>query len=42
MKSHIQVEFLNFTSDEAEYLDVLSGKIDYGYVPFADMPSVAG
>ena len=41
MKSHIStIQFLNFTSDEAEYLDVLSGKIDYGYVPFADMPSV--
>lgn len=35
------VQFLNFTSDTAEYRDVLSGKIDYGYVPFADMPSVA-
>lgn len=41
VKSHIStIQFLNFTSDEAEYLDVLSGKIDYGYVPFADMPSV--
>ena len=38
-KSHVgKIEFLNFTSDAAEYLQVLAGKIDYGYVPFADAP----
>ena len=42
VKSHIaKIQFLNFTSDAAEYLDVLSGKIDYGYVPFANMPSAS-
>ena len=38
-RSHLsKIEFLNFTSDAAEYLQVLAGKIDYGYVPFADAP----
>jgi peptide/nickel transport system substrate-binding protein len=32
------IKFLNFTSDSAEYLQVLSGNVDYGYVPFADAP----
>jgi peptide/nickel transport system substrate-binding protein len=40
VKSHVaKIEFLEFTSDAAEYLQVLSGKIDYGYVPFADVPA---
>ncbi len=30
------IKFLNFTSDSAEYLALLSGSLDYGYVPFAD------
>ncbi len=34
-----KVEFLNFTSDAAEYNQLLSGNIDYGYVPFNDVPS---
>jgi peptide/nickel transport system substrate-binding protein len=34
-----KVEFLNFTSDSAEYDELLSGMLDYGYVPFNDMPS---
>jgi peptide/nickel transport system substrate-binding protein len=34
-----KVEFLNFTSDAAEYNQLLSGNIDYGYVPFSDVPS---
>jgi len=32
------IKFLNFTSDSAEYLALLSGSLDYGYVPFADAP----
>ena len=36
-----KIEFLNFTSDSAEYLQVLAGKIDYGYIPFADAPGDA-
>ncbi len=34
-----KVVFLNFTSDSAEYNQLLSGNLDYGYVPFNDMPS---
>ena len=30
------IKFLNFTSDSSEYLALLSGSLDYGYVPFAD------
>lgn len=40
VKSHVaKIEFLNFTSDAAEYLQVLAGKIDYGYIPFSDIPA---
>ena len=39
MKSKLaSIKFLNFTSDSAEYLALLSGSLDYGYVPFADAP----
>ena len=31
------VQFLNFTSDAAEYNQLLSGNLDYGYVPFNDI-----
>ncbi|MGD1011428.1 MAG: ABC transporter substrate-binding protein [Acidimicrobiales bacterium] len=34
-----KVQFLNFTSDSAEYNELLSGMLDYGYVPFNDVPS---
>lgn len=34
-----KLEFLDFTSDAAEYAQLLSGKLDYGYVPFNDVPS---
>jgi len=34
-----KIEFLNFTSDAAEYDELLSGDLDYGYVPFNDVPS---
>ena len=34
-----KVEFLDFTSDAAEYNQLLSGNVDYGYVPFNDVPS---
>lgn len=34
-----KIQFLNFTSDAAEYNALLSGHIDYGYVPFNDVPS---
>ncbi|MGH3396744.1 MAG: peptide ABC transporter substrate-binding protein [Streptosporangiaceae bacterium] len=34
-----KVQFLDFTSDAAEYNQLLSGNIDYGYVPFNDVPS---
>jgi peptide/nickel transport system substrate-binding protein len=30
------IEFEQFTSDAAEFNEVLSGRIDYGYVPFND------
>jgi peptide/nickel transport system substrate-binding protein len=33
------VQFLNFTSDAAEYNELLSGNLDYGYVPFNDLAS---
>ena len=33
------VQFLSFTSDAAEYNELLSGNIDYGYVPFNDLTS---
>jgi peptide/nickel transport system substrate-binding protein len=33
------VQFLNFTSDAAEYNQLLSGNLDYGYVPFNDLAS---
>ena len=33
------VTFLNFTSDTAEYNELLSGNIDYGYIPFNDLSS---
>jgi peptide/nickel transport system substrate-binding protein len=33
------VQFLSFTSDAAEYNQLLSGNIDYGYVPFSDLAS---
>ncbi len=33
------VQFLEFTSDAAEYNQLLSGNIDYGYVPFNDLAS---
>ena len=33
------VQFLSFTSDAAEYNKLLSGNIDYGYVPFNDLTS---
>jgi peptide/nickel transport system substrate-binding protein len=36
-----KVEFLDFTSDAAEYTDLLSGHLSYGYVPFTDVPSEA-
>jgi len=35
------VQFLDFTSDAAEYNELLSGNIDYGYVPFNDISSDA-
>jgi peptide/nickel transport system substrate-binding protein len=35
------VQFLSFTSDAAEYNQLLSGNIDYGYVPFNDIASEA-
>ena len=34
-----KVQFLDFTSDAAEYNQLLSGNLDYGYVPFNDVPS---
>jgi len=34
-----KIQFLNFTSDAAEYNQLLSGNVDYGYVPFNDVPS---
>jgi peptide/nickel transport system substrate-binding protein len=34
-----KVQFLDFTSDAAEYNQLLSGNVDYGYVPFNDVPS---
>ncbi len=34
-----KIQFLEFTSDAAEYNELLSGNIDYGYVPFNDVPS---
>lgn len=35
------VQFLNFTSDAAEYNQLLSGNLDYGYVPFSDLASAS-
>jgi peptide/nickel transport system substrate-binding protein len=38
-RSHVsKVEFLNYTSDQAEYIELLAGRVDYGYIPFADAP----
>jgi peptide/nickel transport system substrate-binding protein len=34
-----KVVFLNFTSDASEYTDLVGGRLDYGYVPFNDVPS---
>jgi peptide/nickel transport system substrate-binding protein len=34
-----KVVFLNFTSDDAEYNELLSGGLNYGYVPFNDVKS---
>lgn len=35
------VQFLSFTSDAAEYNQLLSGNVDYGYIPFNDLSSDA-
>lgn len=42
VKSKIaKLVFESFTSDSAEYVKLLAGGIDYGYVPFQDLPSDA-
>lgn len=41
-KPHIdEIDELAYTSDDAEWNDVLSGKLDAGYVSFSDLPQLS-
>ncbi len=36
-----QLKFLQFTSSESEFADLLSGSIDFGYLPTDDIPQIS-